>query len=111
MELLAARRFAIEEAARLYGVPPMIVGDLSHGSFTNSETLIRVRPRRKISRYKRVDRRAGKRVWYRSDIGNASEGKLLDDQATNDRCAASSSRRHESLARTAGFSHLRFSQQ
>src|SRR5205823_6023247 len=40
-ELLAARRFAIEEAARLYQVPPMIVGDLSHGSFTNSETLIR----------------------------------------------------------------------
>ena len=41
MELLAARRFAIEEAARLYGVPPPIVGDLTHGTFTNSETLIR----------------------------------------------------------------------
>ena len=41
MELLAARRFSIEEAARLFQVPPMIVGDLSHGSFTNSETLIR----------------------------------------------------------------------
>ena len=40
-ELLAARRFAIEEAARLYGVPPPIIGDLSHGTFTNSETLIR----------------------------------------------------------------------
>lgn len=40
-ELILARRFAIEEAARLYQVPPMIVGDLSHGSFTNSETLIR----------------------------------------------------------------------
>src|SRR5262249_10274717 len=41
LELLAARRFAIEEAARLYGVPPPIIGDLSHGTFTNSETLIR----------------------------------------------------------------------
>ena len=41
MELLAARRFAIEEAARLYQVPPPIIGDLSHGTFTNSETLIR----------------------------------------------------------------------
>jgi HK97 family phage portal protein len=41
LELLAARRFAIEEAARLYQVPPPIIGDLSHGTFTNSETLIR----------------------------------------------------------------------
>jgi HK97 family phage portal protein len=41
MELLAARRFAIEEAARLYQVPPPIIGDLTHGTFTNSETLIR----------------------------------------------------------------------
>jgi HK97 family phage portal protein len=41
MELLAARRFAVEEAARLYQVPPPIIGDLTHGTFTNSETLIR----------------------------------------------------------------------
>lgn len=41
LELLAARRFAIEEAARIYQVPPPIIGDLSHGTFTNSETLIR----------------------------------------------------------------------
>jgi len=41
LELIDARRFAIEEAARLYQVPPPIVGDLSHGTFTNSETLIR----------------------------------------------------------------------
>lgn len=41
LQLLEARRFAIEEAARLYQVPPPIIGDLSHGTFTNSETLIR----------------------------------------------------------------------
>jgi len=40
-EMLLARRFAIEEAARLYQVPPPIIGDLTHGTFTNSETLIR----------------------------------------------------------------------
>jgi HK97 family phage portal protein len=34
MELLAARRFAVEEAARLYQVPPPIIGDLTHGTFT-----------------------------------------------------------------------------
>ena len=37
-ELLASRRFSTEELARLYGCPPPIIGDLSHGTFTNSET-------------------------------------------------------------------------
>lgn len=37
-ELLASRRFTVEELARIYNVPPMIIGDFSHGSFTNSET-------------------------------------------------------------------------
>ena len=37
-ELLASRRFQGEELCRLYGVPPPIIGDLTHGTFTNSET-------------------------------------------------------------------------
>jgi HK97 family phage portal protein len=37
-ELLASRRFSTEELARLFGCPPPIIGDLSHGTFTNSET-------------------------------------------------------------------------
>lgn len=41
IELLAARRFAIEEAARLYQVPPPIIGSLEFGTFTNAETLLR----------------------------------------------------------------------
>jgi HK97 family phage portal protein len=41
MELLAARRFAVEEAARLYAVPSPIVNDHSRSTFTNSESLIR----------------------------------------------------------------------
>ncbi|WP_374656460.1 phage portal protein [Dongia sp.] len=40
-EILDARRFAVEEAARLYGVPGPIINDQSHSTFTNSETLIR----------------------------------------------------------------------
>jgi HK97 family phage portal protein len=35
-EFLASRRFAGEELARLYNVPPPIIGDLTHGTFTNS---------------------------------------------------------------------------
>jgi HK97 family phage portal protein len=41
-ELLASRRFTVEELARLYGVPPNIVGDLTNSSFTNSETMVRL---------------------------------------------------------------------
>jgi len=40
-EFLGSRRFTVEELARLYGVPPPIIGDLSHGTFTNTETLVR----------------------------------------------------------------------
>lgn len=40
-ELLASRRFSGEELCRIYQVPPPIIGDLTHGTFTNSETLIR----------------------------------------------------------------------
>jgi HK97 family phage portal protein len=40
-ELLAARRFSVEELARIFDIPPIIIGDLSHGTFTNSETMLR----------------------------------------------------------------------
>lgn len=37
-EVLASRRFTGEELARLFNVPPPLIGDLTHGSFQNSET-------------------------------------------------------------------------
>jgi HK97 family phage portal protein len=37
-EVLASRRFTGEEVARLFGVPPPIMGDFQFGSFTNAET-------------------------------------------------------------------------
>lgn len=37
-ELLATRKFGVEEICRLYQVPPPIVQDYSHNTFTNSET-------------------------------------------------------------------------
>lgn len=40
-ELLASRRFSVEEICRLFQVPPVIVGDLTNASFTNAETLLR----------------------------------------------------------------------
>lgn len=40
-ELLQSRRFSTEELARIFNVPPPVIGDLTHGSFTNSETMLR----------------------------------------------------------------------
>ena len=40
-ELLNSGRFAVEEIARVYGVPPPMIGDLSHGTFTNSREAAR----------------------------------------------------------------------
>lgn len=36
-ELLASRKFSVEEICRLYQVPPPLVQDYSHNTFTNSE--------------------------------------------------------------------------
>lgn len=40
-EFLASRRFSTEELCRIYNVPPPVAGDLTHGTFTNTETLLR----------------------------------------------------------------------
>lgn len=40
-ELLASRRFSVEEICRLFQVPPPLVQDLSHGTFTNSREAAR----------------------------------------------------------------------
>ena len=38
-ELIASRRFGGEELARLFNVPAPLVGDLTHGSYSNVETM------------------------------------------------------------------------
>lgn len=40
-EVLASRRFTVEELARVFSVPPPLIGDLSHGTFTNSREAAR----------------------------------------------------------------------
>jgi HK97 family phage portal protein len=40
-EFLSSRRFTVEELARLFGCPPPVIGDLTHGTFTNSATMLR----------------------------------------------------------------------
>lgn len=38
-QVLESRRFATEEIARLYGVPPPLISDYSNNTFANSEQL------------------------------------------------------------------------
>lgn len=37
MQLIEAQRFAVEEVARVYQLPPTFVQDLTHGTFSNTE--------------------------------------------------------------------------
>lgn len=41
-EFLASRKFQVEEICRIFGTPPPLAGDLSHGTFSNTETLVRL---------------------------------------------------------------------
>lgn len=40
-ELILSRRFGVEEIARLFGVPSLMLSDLTNSSFNNSEQMIR----------------------------------------------------------------------
>lgn len=41
-EWVAARQFSVEEVARLFRVPPTVIGDLRHGNYSNSVEMSRV---------------------------------------------------------------------
>jgi HK97 family phage portal protein len=40
-EYLASRQFSVEEVARLFRVPPTVIGDLRHGNYSNSVEMAR----------------------------------------------------------------------
>lgn len=37
MQMIESQRFAVEEVARIYGLPPTFLQDLTHGTFSNTE--------------------------------------------------------------------------
>lgn len=41
-EWIAARQFSVEEVARLFRVPPTVIGDLRHGNYSNSVEMNRM---------------------------------------------------------------------
>ena len=87
-EWIAARQFSVEEVARLFRVPPTIIGDLRHGNYSNSVELARQFVTMSLRRHlvaweqaiaKQLLTDAGRRVYFAE---HAVEGLLRGD-ATN----------------------------
>lgn len=50
-EYLASRQFSVEEIARLFRVPPTVIGDLKHGNYSNSVEMNRTFVTMTLSRH------------------------------------------------------------
>jgi HK97 family phage portal protein len=84
---LEARQFSVEEIARLFRVPPTIIGDLRHGNYSNSVEMNRVfvvhTLRRHLSMWEQAIARsllteAGRRIYFAE---HSIEGLLRGDSA------------------------------
>ncbi|VTU29716.1 phage portal protein, HK97 family [Variovorax sp. PBL-H6] len=87
-EWIASRQFSVEEVARLFRVPPTIIGDLRHGNYSNSVELARQFVTMSLRRHlvaweqsiaKQLLTEAGRRIYFAE---HAVEGLLRGD-ATN----------------------------
>lgn len=84
-EWIAARQFSVEEVARLFRVPPTIIGDLRHGNYSNSVEMARqfvtLTLRRHLTMWEQAVSRsllteAGRRVYFAE---HSVEGLLRGD--------------------------------
>lgn len=87
-EWIAARQFSVEEVARLFRVPPTVIGDLRHGNYSNSVEMARQFVTMTLRRHlvaweqsiaKQLLTEAGRRTYFAE---HAVEGLLRGD-ATN----------------------------
>lgn len=84
-EWIAARQFSVEEVARLFRVPPTVIGDLRHGNYSNSVEMNRMfvthTLRRHLTMWEQTIRRqlltdAGRRAYFAE---HSVEGLLRGD--------------------------------
>ncbi|MBC7602371.1 MAG: phage portal protein [Ramlibacter sp.] len=84
-EWIAARQFSVEEVARLFRVPPTVIGDLRHGNYSNSVEMARQFVTMTLRRHlvaweqaiaKQLLTEAGRRTYYAE---HAVEGLLRGD--------------------------------
>ncbi|WP_232467774.1 phage portal protein [Bordetella genomosp. 9] len=87
-EWIAARQFSVEEVARLFRVPPTIIGDLRHGNYSNSVEMNRqfvtLTLRRHLVAWEQAIARqlltdAGRRTYFAE---HSVEGLLRGDSTT-----------------------------
>lgn len=84
-EWIAARQFSVEEVARLFRVPPTVIGDLRHGNYSNSVEMARqfvtLTLRRHLAMWEQAIARqlltdAGRRIYFAE---HSVEGLLRGD--------------------------------
>ena len=84
-EWIASRQFSLEEVARLFRVPPTVIGDLRHGNYSNSVEMARQFVTMTLRRHlvaweqtiaKQLLTDAGRRVYFAE---HAVEGLLRGD--------------------------------
>ncbi len=87
-EWVAARQFSTEEVARLFRVPPVVIGDLRHGNFSNSVEMgrqfVTLTLRRHLAAWEQTISRsllteAGRRTFFAE---HSVEGLLRGDATT-----------------------------
>ena len=87
-EWIAARQFSVEEVARLFRVPPTIIGDLRHGNYSNSMEMARQFVTLSLRRHlvaweqaiaSKLLTEAGRRIYFAE---HQVEGLLRGDSST-----------------------------
>lgn len=87
-EWIAARRFSVEEVARIFKIPPPLIGDLSSSNYSNSTEMARWfvvhTLRRHLAAWEGAIARqllteAGRRIYYAE---HSAEGMLRGDSTT-----------------------------
>ena len=86
-EWIAARQFSVQEVARVFKVPPVLIGDLSHANFSNSVEMNRWFITHTLGRHmaaiegaiaRQLLTEAGRRIYYPEF---SAEGMLRGDSA------------------------------
>lgn len=87
-EWIAARQFSVEEVARLFRVPPTVIGDLRHGNYSNSvemnRAFVTMTLRRHLTAWEQAIGRqlltdAGRKMYFAE---HSVEGLLRGDSLT-----------------------------
>lgn len=87
-EWVSARRFSVEEVARLFKIPPVLLGDLTHANYSNSTEMFRWFVVHTLGRHlaawegaiaRQLLTEAGRRTYYAEF---SAEGMLRGDHAS-----------------------------